>query len=355
MTLFLLRRLTGLVVVMAAVSVFTFGVFFLLPGDPARLACGRGAPDTCVARARHDLGLDQPIYRQYTSYVRGIVAGRWYPDAADPERVRCPVPCLGISFIDQRPVTEELGTRLPATLSIAFGVAIGWVVLGCGSGVLAAMRRGSVFDRLTTSVSVFGLSVPPFLVGLVALYIFAGLLHWLPFGGYSALTTPDVNGVSHWYWAFTRPGATLLNLPGWAEHLLLPWLTLSLLAAGIYSRLTRDLLTDTLTEDFITTARAKGLPWWRVVAGHGLRAILAPLVTAAGIDVGVLLGGTALIENVYGINGVGSMLVDAVVNTDLPKMVGVTLVGAAFVLAATVVIDVAQVLIDPRVRTGERA
>lgn len=355
MVRFLLRRAVGLVVVLVAISAVTFALFFLLPGDPARLSCGRAPSDSCVAAARHGMGLDQPVYAQYGTYVRGIVAGRWYPDAAAPQRVRCPAPCLGYSFIDDQPVATTIASRLPATASLAVGAAVIWLVLGCGAGVLASMRRGSVFDRATSVFALVGVSLPSFLTGLVALYLFAGLLHWLPFGGYQALVTGAPGADTHWYWLFTHPGTTLSHLPGWAEHLLLPWLTLALVFAAFYSRLTRALMRDVLTEDFIRTARAKGLPRRRIVLGHGLRAALAPIVTAAGIDFGVLLGGTALTEQVYGINGVGSMLVGAVGNTDLPQIVGIVLVASVFVLVATVVVDLLALLVDPTVRTGSRS
>jgi peptide/nickel transport system permease protein len=314
------------VILLLIVTAATFVVFFLVPrlagATPEDLASryvGRTASPAVIHQIAVKLGFTDPIWVQYGRFVKGLVLGADY--STGPTTVHCPAPCFGYSFLTQNPVLPDLLDRLPVTMSLAAGGAAIWLVAGVSTGVISALRRGSVFDRAAMGVALAG----------VSLAIFS---YWL---------------------GITAPGGSYVpiqeNPLRWAYSLLLPWITLAFLYAAAYARLTRAGMLDTMGEDFIRTARAKGLPERTVVLKHGLRSALTPILTIFGLDLGLLLGGAILTESTYSLPGIGKYSVDAVVNNDLPKVLGVVLVGSIFIIAANLVVDLLYAVVDPRVRT----
>jgi peptide/nickel transport system permease protein len=322
-----LSKVTGLALVLLVVSALTFAVFVLLPADPAQLACGRPCTPERLEAARGYMGLDKPAWLQYTDFLRGILTGRTY--GAGATTINCAAPCMGYSFRLNESVTTLIVGRLPVTFSIAIGAAVLWLVGGVAAGVVAAIRRGTVVDRVVMVGAVTGVSAPSYLVGLLGILLFGFTLDLVPVSGYVPLSESPLE---------------------WAWHLVLPWAVLALLSAAIYARLTRALMLDVLGTDYIRTARAKGLTERRVVTRHALRNVLLPVVTLFGLDLGALLGGAVITEKVFSMPGLGSLLLDAVGNVDLPIVVGVTLFSAALILVANLVVDLGYGLLDPRVR-----
>ncbi|WP_113702516.1 ABC transporter permease [Nonomuraea lactucae] len=334
---YIVRRLISAVIMLAIVSLATFAIFFLVPrlagATPEGMASryvGRTATEETAKLAAERLGFNDPLVVQYGRYVKGIVAGAEYDYGAGVEQ--CPAPCLGYSFITRQPVFPDLMNRLPVTLSLAIGAAIIWVLLGVGIGVLSALRRGSVFDRAAMVVALAGVSLPIFFTGLISLQLFAygNPFNWAAQGGYYV----------------TIEDSPIL----WAYGLLLPWITLAFLFAATYARLTRAGMLETMNEDYIRTARAKGLGEGTVIVKHGLRGALTPIITIFGLDFGLLIGGAVLTETAYSLNGLGKYAIDAITNQDLPKVMGVTLLAALFVILANLVVDLLYAVVDPRVR-----
>jgi peptide/nickel transport system permease protein len=332
---YLIRRLIGAVVMLFIVSIAVFLIFFLLPriggataDDLASRYVGKTADAAQIHNMAVHLGFTDPLYVQYGRFLAGIFAGADY--STGPTTVHCPAPCLGYSFITQNPVLPDLLDRFPVTLSLAVGGAIVWLAFGVSAGVVSALRKGSVFDRTAMGIALAGVSLPIFFTGLLALNIFSYNLGWFPAGGT--------------YTQFTDNPAL------WAYDLVLPWLTLAFLNAAAYARLTRAGMLETMGEDFIRTARAKGLPESTVVVRHGLRAALTPITTIFGLDIGILLGSSILTEHTYSLNGLGAYALQAITSNDLPKVLGVTILAATFVIIANLVVDILYVVIDPRVR-----
>jgi peptide/nickel transport system permease protein len=333
---YIIRRLLAAIVLLVVVSMVTFGIFFLIPRlagataeDLASRYVGRTANAAQLKDTAERLGFTDPIYVQYGRFAKGIVAGADYDTG--PTKEHCPAPCLGYSFITHNAVLPELLDRLPVTLSLAFGASIIWLIGGVSTGVLSALRRGSVFDRSAMGVALAGVSLPIFFTGLASLAFFSYNLGWTaPGGSYTSLTS---------------------NPATWAYDLILPWITLAFLYAAGYARLTRAGMLETMGEDYIRTARAKGLRERDVVIKHGLRSALTPIVTIFGLDLGLLLGGAILTESTFSLPGLGKYAIDAIVNNDLPKVLGVVLVGTFFIVFANLIVDVLYAVIDPRVRT----
>ncbi len=328
---FIVRRSIGVVLLLIIVSMATFGIFFLAPKlvgtDPARLFAGRVADDATVKQVTKKLGLDQPIYIQYARYAKGIVAGRDFNNG--PDKTHCKIPCLGYSFKNDQAVWALMLDRLPVTVSMAIGAAVLWLISGVSVGILSALKRGSIFDRAAMGVALAGVSLPVYFTGLLGLSIFS----------YNLKIFPNVH-----YVGFTT------NPLSWASNLLIPWVCLAFLYSATYARLTRANMLETMGEDYIRTARAKGLPERTVIARHGFRAALTPIVTIFGLDLGGLLGGAVLTETVFGFPGIGKLAVDAIAQLDLPIILGVTLFAAFFIIVANLVVDVLYAYVDPRVR-----
>lgn len=278
------------------------------------------------------MGFDVPWYEQFFNFLGGIVGGRTF--GAGDTAIRCAAPCFGYDFQNNIAVLDEIGSRIEVSFSVAFGAAVLWLFSGVGLGVLSALRRGTALDRITMGIAMTGVSMPAYLAGMLGITIFAFLLDVVPKTGY----VPIGDDVGQWAW-----------------HLVLPWFVLAFLHAAIYARLTRGQMLETLGEDYIRTARAKGLRESRVVAKHGLRAALTPIVTIFGMDFAGLLGGALITETVFGLNGIGKMAADSITKNDQPVIMGVTLLAAFLVVVGNMVVDLLYTAIDPRVRVGSAA
>jgi peptide/nickel transport system permease protein len=314
---FLIRRVTFGAVVMWLVATIVFAMYFIAPHNVARTLAGRQASAATVAAINHSLGLDRPILAQYGSFLWRLLHGN-----------------LGYSYANFQPVTTLIGQALPVTASLVAGGAVIWLVIGVAAGVLASTRPRSLTDRATTGAALLFYSMPTFLLGEILLLLLFFRLHllgidWFPGSGYVAFTADPLQ---------------------WARYLILPWLTIALVTAATYVRLTRGSMLDGMGEDYIRTARAKGLRESRVVYRHGLRAALTPVVTQFGIDVGTLLGGAIVTENVFGLPGLGELAITSLTKQDLPTIIGLVLLASAFVVVANILVDIVYSLLDVRVR-----
>jgi peptide/nickel transport system permease protein len=328
---YILRRLINVVALLVVVSMITFGIFFMVPrltgSDPALLYAGRETSQTAIEGIRHKMGLDKPIAVQYADFARGLVAGRDYDNGSDI--THCPAPCFGYSFKNEQPVWPMLLDRLPVTASLAAGASVLWLLGGVATGVISALRRRTFLDRATMITALAGVSLPIYFTGLLASAIFVYALGWLPETAYVNFTS---------------------NPFGWARNLILPWITLAFLFAATYARLTRATVLEILGEDYIRTARAKGLRESVVIRKHALRSTLTPIITVFGLDLGQLLGGAVLTETVFNLRGLGNAAVDAINTGDLPVILGVTLFAAFFIVMANLIVDLLYAVVDPRVR-----
>lgn len=326
---FLIRRLLATVLVLLALSLAVYLIFYALPADPARLGCGKPCTPDRLEQARHFMQLDQSTIQQYFAFLRGIIVGRTFGDGG--AAVHCDAPCFGYSFPLARPVTTLILDRLPITASIALGAAVIWLIVGVSLGVGAALKRGKLFDKLAVGLALIGVASPSFLVGLLAILVFGFWLNMVPVNGYVPFTESPVD---------------------WAWHLIMPWLVLAALSSASYIRLTRAQMLEEMNLDHVTTARAKGAGERRVVVVHGLRGVLVPIVTIFGLDLGSLLGGAILTEKVFSMQGLGELLISAVGQVDVAVVVGVTLFSAFLVIIANLVVDLLHGVLDPRVTHG---
>ena len=317
MARFIVFRIMVGAVVLWLISMAVFALFFVVPSNVAHTLAGRQATPQMIAAINHRLGLDQPVWQQYVKFVGNALHGD-----------------LGYDYYHQVPVTTILGQALPITLSLAIGASILWVALGVFNGVVSAVHPRSFADRALTVFSLVFFSMPSFLLGLVLLYFLYFRLTLagypiFPAGGYAPLS----QGVGPWF-----------------NHLILPWVALAMVSAAIYTRLTRGSMLDVLSEDYIKTARAKGLSENRVIYRHALRSALTPVVTQFGIDLGALVGGVLVIESVFSLPGLGKTALDALTQQDLPVIIGIVMFGAAAIVVANLLVDIAYVILDPRVR-----
>ncbi|MBY8884131.1 ABC transporter permease [Streptomyces sp. PTM05] len=320
---FLVRRLLGAVVILALISALTYLLFFTLPSDPALLSCGKNCTPANVALIHHNLGLDKPVPVQYGEYMAGIFTGRRLPLG------NCPAPCFGLSFANDAPVWTILSSRYPTTLSLAVGGAAVFLTVGVGLGLVSAWTRGSLFDRLASSVSLMGQSVQIYFIGPLAIYLLVDRLRWLDPGA-----DPD--------WSHDPAGAV--------GGLVLPCLVMSVIFWSNYSRQTRSLMIEQLAEEHVRTARAKGMGRGYVFFRYALRGAMGPIVTLFGIDLGSVFGGAIITETTFGLHGLGQLAVAAVTQTDLPLEMGVMLFSSCAIVLFNVVIDASYAFIDPRVR-----
>jgi peptide/nickel transport system permease protein len=331
---FLVRRLIATFFLLIIVSIITFAIFFLLPRLAGQTTyalatqyVGRNPTRAAVLAVEQQLGFNQPIWVQYWHFLRAIPLGEHYN--AGPVTAYCPPPCFGYSFKSQLPVWQQMTSNIPVTASLAGGAAVLWLSGGVAVGVLSALKRGSIFDRTSMGTALAGVSLPIFFTGIVSLEIFSYKLGWFKNVQYIGLTQNPVL---------------------WAKNLVLPWVTLAFLYAALYARLTRAGMLETMNEDFIRTARAKGLPERTVIVKHGLRAALTPIVTIFGLDLGLLLGGAVLTETTFSLHGLGQFTILAINNQDLPEILGVTMLASFFIVFANLIVDVLYAVIDPRVR-----
>ena len=326
------RRLAVSFFILLAASFAVYVIFAFLPFDPAALTCGKNCNDPGIIEAnRRRLGYDLPFFTQYFLFLKGLFFGRSFGEGA--ALINCPAPSLGYSFQQHACVTNLIGEALPVTFSLAIGAIVMWLALGIGLGILAARFRGRIVDRLSTIFVLIGTSLPTFLTGLLLL-VFA-VIRWglIPF--------PSGNYTSF----FENPFE-------WAQILFLPWLTLAFAYAALYTRFVRSSVIDTSNEDYIRTARAKGLSEGVILGKHTLRAALAPIATMAGLDFAGLLGGAILTETVFNLPGLGRLAISAVTKYDLPIIVATTLLAAFIVVIMNLIVDILYAYIDPRVRVA---
>jgi peptide/nickel transport system permease protein len=316
---YIIRRLLWMVVLLMVISAITFLIFFALPsGDPAALRAGRQGSPELIAQIRHTLGFDQPIYVQYWRYMKGIVLHFDF----------------GYSYQNNAPVREQIFDRLPATISLTVGAVFVWLAVGLPIGIISAVKRRSILDRVTMTGALLAISAPVYWLGLVVLYLFSKDIGTL---------LPVFDGAGT-YVPISQDFGT------WFGSLIMPWFVLAASFAAFYARLLRSSLTETLGEDYIRTARAKGLSERRVILRHGVRAAITPIVTVLGLDVGVLLGGAILTESVFNIPGIGRLAFDSIKHSDFAVIQGTVLIGASFIVIANLVVDIAYAFLDPRVR-----
>ncbi|WP_181789760.1 ABC transporter permease [Streptomyces phytophilus] len=327
MILYLARRLVGVAGVMLAICLVTFTIFYLLPADPAAAACGKTCTPERLAEVRHSMGLDEPLWRQFTDYLTGIFAGRELGEG--PHALQCGFPCFGYSYEYSLPVWDLLTDRLPVSASLAFGAALMWLVLGLGTGITAALRKGTRTDRTLMVGAVAAASLPVYFTAVVLIHGVVRVAGVLPYPEYAALTDDPLD---------------------WAANLLLPWTALALLYAAMYARQSRSSMIEAMAQPYIRTARAKGMPERAVVVKHGLRSGMTPVLTIFGMDLGGLLAGAVITESIFGIPGVGRLFFDALQRSDQPVILGVTLLAAFFIVAANLVVDILYAVVDPRVR-----
>jgi peptide/nickel transport system permease protein len=318
MATFIIRRLLWMVVLLFLVSFITFVIFYLFPSaDPAQLRAGRQPNPQLVEQIRHNLNLDKPFYVQYWLYMKQLVLHGNF----------------GRSYQNNIQVKQQIFDRLPATISLTIGAAVVWLVVGITVGTISAVKSRSALDRIAMGGALIGISAPVYWLGLVALYLFSndiGLIKIFPGSGSYVPISQDPTK--------------------WFTSLVLPWLVLAAAFAAFYARLLRSNLIEVMGEDYIRTARAKGLTERRVVLRHGIRSAITPIVTAAGLDIGILLGGAILTETVFNIPGIGRLAYESITNSDLPMIQGTVLMGAFFIILANLVVDIGYAFIDPRVR-----
>jgi peptide/nickel transport system permease protein len=316
---YILRRLMWTVVVIIIVTLITFVIFYVLPsGDPALRFAGKEPTAQVLAQVRTDLGLNHSVAVQYLLYLKRLVLGDRYG-----------WPGLGFSYSSGAAIAPQLWQRAQITIQLVLGAAVLWMLIGIPVGVFSALRPRSRFDRASLFVGLVFISTPVFWLGLLMLWLFSSTLGWLQGTGYVAFTTDPVQ---------------------WAAHMLMPWITLSLAFAAIYARIVRSNMLDTLGEDYIRTARAKGLPERRIVTRHALRASLVPIVTLLAVDIATLVGGTVIVETVFNLQGLGSWVLNGALNQDLPVTLAVTLVATIAVSLLSLVADILYAYMDPRVR-----
>jgi peptide/nickel transport system permease protein len=317
MTRFVVRRLLGTVLVLFAVSVLTFLIFNVVPNsDPAQRMAGKNATPELIESINEEWGFNDPLPQQYVTMMKKIFTGEL------------------ISYEGREPVDERIVEGIPATISLCIGAAAIWMFFGILFGYLSAVKAGGWLDKTLTIVAVAGISMPVFWLAAILLNYLAYETGIFPSQGYTKLT---------------------VNPLDWAYHLILPWVTLAILYLGFYSRVLRSSMLDVMNEDYVRTARAKGLSERRVMRKHVMRNSLIPIVTLFGLDFGALLGGAILIEAIFNLNGVGQYAEEALANFDLPPIMAITLYGAFFVVLFNSLVDIAYAYLDPRIRLGDSA
>ena len=335
---YIVRRVVAGIIMLIVMTLVTFLLFFASPVDAAQFSCGKNCTPALREETRKALGYDDPTLVQWAHFMKGVAVGREYPDdaelrAAAPELVvKCDAPCFGYSKYNSKTVNELMGAALPVSLSLAITALIMWITGGVVLGVIAALRKGTIIDRGLVGLALIAYAFPTFFVGLF-LYKFVAI-KWkiVPSPQYSPIADGGV-------WT-------------WVVGLLLPGLTLALFFMAGYVRMTRAFVLESMSEDYIRTAKAKGLKPRKVLFKHTMRAALTPLVTMAGLDFAGLMGGAVITETVFNYPGLGKLLVDANRAFDLPTIIGLVVLLAAFVIVANIIVDLLYAVIDPRVRLG---
>src|SRR5262245_8457236 len=319
---YLIRRLLWAVVLFIAVTIVTFVIFFITPSDPAKLVAGRGATEQDIERARKFIGLDDPVPIQYLNYLKRLVVDQ----------------SLGFSFATRQDVNDIVFAAAPVTASLVFGGAILWMLVSLPVGVFSALRPRSLFDRVAMTFVLIGVSAHPVWIGLIFAYFFGyrwGDVTHLPITGYAEFFSPATSEGGPWEWF---------------RHMILPWCTFALLFSALYVRMIRANVMETMNEDYVRTARAKGAPESTVLRSHILRNAMLPVVTILGMDIGLALGGAIFTESVYSLPGLGAMAVRSIENLDLPVTMGIVVFATMAVIVFNLVVDLLYAVIDPRIR-----
>jgi peptide/nickel transport system permease protein len=326
---FILRRAYFAILTILLVSIVVYGVFSILPFDPAALTCGQKCTPAIVEANRVKLGFDKPLWEQYWLFLSGIFLGRTY--GAGSAEFTCPAPSFGYSFNENTCVTDMLKEALPVTINLAIGAFVIWMIVGVGLGLIAAKFRGRYPDTLSSVFVLLGTSLPTFVTGLF--FLIYVTIKWkivpLSLSGYVSVFDDPVR---------------------YFQYFILPWLTLAILYAAFYTRFTRATVLETLGEDYIRTARAKGLSEKTVLLKHTMRAALAPITTSAGLDIAGLIGGAIITESIFNLAGLGRMTLQSVYEFDLSVVVATTILAATVVISMNLIVDIAYGYLDPRVR-----
>ena len=304
MLLYLGKRLMASLLILLGVSVVTFGLTFMIPADPVAMIAGRNSTPELREQIRHQIGLDKPLPSQYAAYLGRLVRGD-----------------LGKSYARKSDVGPLIASRLPPTLLLMLAAIVAELLIGLPAGIYAAARKGRAGDKVAMTLSFLSVSTPQFVLGLTLLYLFSYLLNWFPLGGYGSFS-----------------------------HIVLPALTLGLAGGGWYSRMMRSSMIEVLRNDYIRTARAKGMPEWQVIMNHGLRNAILPIIAMIGLDVGIFMSGVVVVENVFGWPGVGQLMWQAIQSLDIPIIMGVTIVAALFIVLGNLIADMIAPLVDPRIQ-----
>ncbi|MFF2524789.1 ABC transporter permease [Streptomyces liangshanensis] len=330
MLAYLIRRLMAVAVMLVVIMLVVFCIFFLVPKwagvDPATMYVGKVSDAAAVEAVRQKLQLGDPIFVQLWEFFKGIFVGRTYSSGGDV--TKCAAPCFGYSFRTEQAIWPQLTSALPVTLALALGAAVLWLVFGLAAGVLSALKRGSFWDRGAMIVALSGVSLPIYFTGLLSLAVFHYSLGWLD-AKYVPLDQ-----------SFT----------GWFGGMILPWVTLAFLYAAMYARITRATMLEVMGEDYIRTARAKGLTEPVVIGKHAMRSTMTPILTLLGMDLGALIGGAILTETTFSLPGLGQAVLEGIKTGDLPVILGVTLITSVAVILANLLVDILYAVIDPRVR-----
>jgi peptide/nickel transport system permease protein len=316
---YLARRLIWAAILFIAVTLVTYVLFFLIPNDPARLVAGKAATDADIKRAAHFLGTDRPIYVQYAKFLDRLILHQ----------------NLGFSFSNRESVNSIVGNAAPVTASLVVGGAIFWMLLALPIGILSALRPRSLLDRASMTFVLVGISAHPIWIGLIFAYVFGFRLHWTPITGYCDFINPS-----------TECGGPVQ----WAYHMVLPWATFAILFAALYVRMIRANVLDTMNEDYVRTARAKGAPEHLVLRSHILRNALLPVVTMLGMDISLALGGAVFTETVYSLPGLGKTAIGALNFNDIPTVEGVIVFATLAIIVFNLLVDLLYAWIDPRIR-----
>jgi peptide/nickel transport system permease protein len=318
---YIIRRLLWAVVLFIAITIITYIIFFMIPADPARKACGQLVTPACVRQARHNLGLDKPVYVQYARFLDRVVIHR----------------SLGHSFANRQDVNTIVAKAAPVTASLVFGGAVTWLLISIPIGILSALRPRSLLDRAAMTFVLIGISAHPVWLGLIFSWFFGYKLQITPIAGYCE--------------AFSPPeGASCGGVVQWFYHMILPWITFAILFAALYVRMIRANVMETLNEDYVRTARAKGAPESRVMFKHVLRNAMLPVVTMLGMDIALGLGGAVFTESIYGLPGIGRTLIVSLTGDDLPTTQGIVVFGTLAIIIFNLVVDLLYAVIDPRIR-----
>ena len=316
---YLIRRVLWALVLFVAVTAVTYVIFFIIPADPARQACGQRATPECIKRAAHFLGTDQPVYVQYGKFMKRLVLEQ----------------DLGRSFTNRQRVNDVIASAAPVTASLVFGGAVLWMLIALPVGILSALRPRSLLDRIAMVFVLIGISAHPVWLGLIFAYFLGFKAGLFPITGYCDMINPS-----------TDCGGPVQ----WAYHLILPWITFAILFAALYVRMIRANVMEAMSEDYVRTARAKGAPEWVVMRSHVLRNALLPVVTMLGMDIGLAMGGAIFTESVYGLPGLGKYVYDSIERVDLPVIQGIVVFTTICIITANLMVDLLYAWIDPRIR-----